>query len=294
MEAFRAPPETDLLAAGAEPYDLYVLDSVPIPSALPAADLLLINPQVEANGGEDSLLAVTNTFSNTTVTRLADSPLLEFVDWSGVHISRAQAVFAPWAQPLISAEGGPLLLAGEVNGRRSAILTFDLHDSDLPLQIAFPILMANLTEWLTPGRAFDASAVVHPGDALRIVPSPGTTHVLVERPDGSSWIEPAGEEATVFEETEQIGLYTVRLRTAEGDQPGGQFAVNLFSSAESDIEPAATIRIGQTTLSEPGDDDVGRREFWPWLAGIAVLILALEWWVHFRGARLPRFRRRMS
>jgi hypothetical protein len=294
VEAFRAPPETDLLAAGNEPFDLYVFDSVSLPAPLPAADLLLINPQVEASGEEGNLLTVTNTFSNTTTTRLADSPLLEFVDWSGVHIRQALAVSAPWAQPLISAEGGPLLLIGEQTGQRIALLTFDLHDSDLPLQIAFPILMANLTDWLSPGQTFDASTVVQPGDPLRITPRAGTTHILVDRPDGSNWIEPAGEEPTVFEETEQIGLYTVRLRDAEGDQPGGQFAVNLFSSAESNITPAAAIRIGQTALAETGGDDVGQREFWPWLAAVAVLILALEWWVHFRGARLPRLRKRVS
>lgn len=293
VEAFRAPPETDLLAAGAEPFDLYVIDSVALPSPLPAADLLLINPQVASGEGEDGLLTVTNIFSNTTVTRLADSPLLEFVDWSGVHIRRALAVSAPWAQPLISAEGGPLLLTGEQRGQRIALLTFDLHDSDLPLQIAFPILMANLTDWLSPGQAFDAAAVVQPGNPLRITPRAGTTHVLVTKPDGGSWIEPAGEDPAVFEETEQIGLYAVSLRDAGGDQPGGQFAVNLFSTVESNIAPAAAIRIGQTALAETGGDNVGQREFWPWLAAIAVLILAFEWWVHFRGARLPRFRKRM-
>ncbi|MDX1687896.1 MAG: VWA domain-containing protein [Candidatus Promineifilaceae bacterium] len=289
VETFKAPPETDLLAGEeAESFDLFIFDSAPLPETLPAGDMLIINPPASPASPELPF-TVTGAFSNTTVTRLADSPLLQFVDWSGIDVRQAQAVSAPWAQTLVAAEGGPLLLAGEQSGYRIVILPFDLHDSDLPLQIAFPVLVANITSWLSPGRAFDAPGSLQPGEPVQIAPGASTTAVLVEKPDGATWTEPVGEGSLLFAETGQLGLYRVALRDASGEQMAGTFAVNLFSSLESEIRPAPAIRLGQTAVEAPDEADVGQRELWPWLVAAAFVILAVEWWVHFRGARLPQF-----
>jgi Ca-activated chloride channel homolog len=259
-------------------YDLYVFDSMPPPDPLPLAPLLIINPQVESE-----LFDVTGVFSDTQLTRLVDSPLLRYVEWRDVNIRQAQTISAPWAQTLIGAAGGPLLLAGEYRGRRVAILTFDLGDSDLPLRVAFPILMANITDWLNPGRAFDAPTGLQPGEVVTIRPGPTTTAVTVTRPDGTIWRADVGEEDLLFTETGQLGLYRVSLGDAADWRHAGAFAVNLFSPAESAIEPAASVVIGHTPVSTAGRDAVGQRELWPWLALLAVLILAGEWWIYHRG-----------
>jgi hypothetical protein len=287
VEAFKASPD-DNLSDGE--FDLYVFDSIPLPDSLPTADMLIINPQPDdtAVSSEGDLLTVTGTFSNTVAIRLADSPLLQFVDWRSVHVRQAQAVSAPWAQRLVEAEGGPLILTGERGGHRIAILTFDLRDSDLPLQIAFPILMANITSWLNPGRAFDAPTGLQPGAPVTITPGASTTAVSVQKPYGAIWRADAGEDALIFSETDQLGLYAVSLQDDGGTRPAGSFAVNLFSPAESQIQPTTTVRIGQTTVETTADGDVGQREFWPWLVGLAFIILLAEWWVHHRGAHLPK------
>ena len=231
---------------------------------------------------------MTGVFSNTAVTGVAESPLLQFVDWSGVSVRVARQVSAPWARPVISAEGGPLLLAGEQEGRRAVVLTFALGDSDLPLRIAFPVLLANIASWLNPGRAFDAPTGLSPGDPVAITPGPDAAAVLVEKPDGSTWLQPVEGGPVVFGETEQTGLYHVLLRTRGGDRDAGRFAVNLFQPGESRLLPASSLRLGQSTVEQPADgENVGQRELWPWLAALAVLILFVEWWVHFRGPRLP-------
>lgn len=281
IQAFKAAPEADLTI---EPFDLYVFDSVPLPETLPAGDLFIINPQP----GPNTLLEVSGVFSNTTVTQLADNPLLQFVDWGGVHIQKGQLVIASWGQPLIQAEGGPLLLTGERNGYRIAVLTFRLQESDLPLQIAFPVLVANLTSWLSPGRAFDAPAGLQVGDPIALVPGTTTTVVLVNKPDGSLWTTAVGEESPIFSETDQLGLYQVILRDEAGDRPAGSFAVNLFTPSESAINPVETLELGQPVPAGTSESDVGQKELWPWLAGLAVIILIVEWWVHHRGLRWPK------
>lgn len=295
VEAFKAPPDNDLILDenGNPQFDMYVFDSVTLPQPLPAADLLIINPPA---GTDNELLTVSGVFSDTTAVRLADSPLLQFVDWREVNIREAKEIVAPWADALVQAEGGSLLLTGERSGHRIAILPFSLNDSDLPLQIAFPILMANITSWLNPGRAFDAPTGLQPGDPVSIVPGAGTTAVFVTKPDSTNWQTEVGEEPVFFTETDQLGLYSVTLRDATGDRPAGSFAVNLFNPAESAVEPAESIAIGQVTVETEPEGDIGQREFWPWLLSIALIILLLEWWVHFRGTRRPKlnFRERLN
>jgi hypothetical protein len=148
--------------------------------------------------------------------------------------------------------------------------------------------MANITSWLSPGRAFDTPTGLQPGAPVTIVPAASTTAVSMQKPDGTTWQTDVGEDALIFSETGQLGLYAVSLQDDSGTRPAGSFAVNLFSPAESQIQPTSTVRIGQTTVETAADGDVGQREFWPWLVGLAFVILLAEWWVHHRGAHLPK------
>jgi hypothetical protein len=80
------------------------------------------------------------------------------------------------------------------------------------------------------------------------------------------------------------------LRDSAGEQAAGSFAVNLFNPAESNIAPKETVQMGQTAVETEAEGDVGQRELWSWLIAIAFVVLLLEWWVHHRGTKLPRFR----
>lgn len=288
---FKTTPDAPLASDDGEAYDLTVFDGVPLPETLPDGDLLVIDPRPAP---ENDLFRVTGVFSDTTVIGLEETPLLRFVEWGGVNVRRARAVSAPWAQTVVEAQGGPLLLAGEQDGRRIVILTFDLHESDLPLRIAFPVLMANITAWLNPGQAFDAPAGLQPGQPVTISPGAGTTAVQVEKPDGSLWTSDAAEQGNLlFEETAQPGVYRVTVRDAAGDRPAGSFAVNLFAPRESTLAPAPALQLGRRVVEAPGTEDVGRQEVWAWLAAVAFVILVIEWWIHFRGTRLPQVGRRI-
>ena len=270
-EAFRSDPAAELPLD----YDLYVLDGT-VPADLPAAPTLLINPP-PGNG----LLTVNGVFSQTQVTRVANDSLLQHVEWNQVQILQATAVELPsWANVLVRAEGGPLLLAGETGGRRVAALTFDLHQSDLPLQVAFPVLMSNLVEWLLPGAPFDDPGLLLPGDALVLHPGRAAEYAVI-RPDGRRDSgTPGDNSATVYDATNLPGVYQVELDGA----PAGQFAVNLFDPAESDLGPQAAIRVGQTELAPAGQQVLGQQALWPWLLVLALLVLLLEWWVYHQGS----------
>ncbi|HUV89002.1 MAG TPA: BatA and WFA domain-containing protein [Anaerolineae bacterium] len=222
-------------------------------------------------------------FTATTITRvLDDDPLLRHVDLSTVHILQARRVEPPpEARVLVEAEGGPLLFVAERPEGRLAVLAFDLHDSDLPLQVAFPILVANLTNWLLPGGAARLPVTVRPADAVPIQPDPEATDVRVTAPDGTRYTLPVGGEPAAFAATDQLGVYRVEQLVPSGAiQSVAYFAVNLFDEGESDIRPQDTVRVGQAEVVAQGRAEEGRREFWPWLAGAALAVLAVEWWAY--------------
>jgi hypothetical protein len=275
LQPFRLAPNASLPA---DPFDLYVFDGV-ITDTLPAADLLLVNPP------PNPLFAVGGVFTNTALRRVAaNDPLTRFVDWGGVHIRQARSVHLPvWARVLVEAEGGPLVFAGEVGGRRVAVLTFDLHDSDLPLQVTYPILMANLINYLAPAEAFSAPEGLRPGETLTIKPSGGDAVIAIVDPGGNRYAAPATEGGVVFADTRTLGVYTVLSNQAVL----GSFAVNLFNPAESNIRPAQAVRIGRSEVAAAPREAQGQLEVWPWVAALAFALLAAEWWVYHRGPTLP-------
>lgn len=277
VEAFRAAPGAPLPT---DPFDLYVSDSLTETIAPAGAELLIINPI------STTLFTVGDVFTNTALTRVAtDDPLTRYLDWDQVSVLQARRVeVPPWARVLVDSEGGPLVFAGETGGRRVAVLTFKLQDSDLPLQLAYPVLMSNLLTYLAPAQAFSAPDGLHPGETLLIRPAGGDGSIAIDDPTGQRFQAPATEAGVLFTNSNRLGLYTV----VSAQRVVGQFAVNLFDAGESTIAPAAQLTIGQASLAATTADETGQLELWPWLAAAALIVLLIEWYVFHRGTMAPR------
>ena len=280
VELVRLSPGQDLPP---EPYDLYVYDGL-ITGALPTGNLWLIGPLTSVD--DDPAIGVGGFFTATVITRVADDdPLLRYVDLSTTHILQARVVVPPpGARVLVEAEGGPLLFVAEQPGGRLAVLTFDLHDSDLPLQVAFPVLTANLAGWLLPRGGARFPEGLQPGDPVPIQPDPEAAEIRVTAPDGGRHILPVGGKSPVFAATDQLGVYLVEQLDRSGDVlQSAVLAINLFDEGESNIAPRDVIRVGRTEVTAGVREEEGQREFWPWLAGAALGMLVVEWWVYQRG-----------
>ncbi len=190
-----------------ELFDLIIFEGF-VPQELPAAAVLAIAPPESSPLGE-----VVGTLTDPGIGSLSpDEPILRYVDLSTTHIGRASKLVLPaWARTVIPGpQSSPLLYVGELEGRRAGVLSFLPRDSDLPLQVAFPILMANLTGELLGGSAAPTAAVV-PGDPVTLPLPAGATKLVVTRPDGSSVdLAPAtpGAGSVVFSLTEELGVYT--------------------------------------------------------------------------------------
>jgi hypothetical protein len=278
----------DLPAAG-----LTILDGVaPITSSLPAGNLLFIGPLRSSE-----YFTVTGTIAapEPRPANLED-PLLRYVDLEGVSILDSARIALPdWAQPVIVASDPanpgaeiPLLLAGEVDGRRVAVLAFDIRHSDLPLQLAFPILFSNLVEWLAPGHG-GVPASLMPGAPLTLLlpPSAAPENISITRPDGSTDRPEIRGGQLIYPRTDQLGIYRLNL----GDGQVFPFAVNLNSPQESQIAPSETLNVAGVAAEQSASGQSAQREWWRALALIALGILTAEWLVYHRPALSMLYRR---
>ena len=263
-----------------EKFDLIVFDAN-LPTTLPATPILAIAPNHSGPLGD-----VAGTLKDPGIGSLdPDEPILRYVDLSTTHIAEAKKLVVPaWARTVIGGPAGaPLLYAGDRAGLRSAVLAFEPRRSDLPLQVAFPILIANLAGELM-GASGGPNDAVKPSDPVSLAIPSGATGLHVTRPDGTALdLVPGtvGGTSVTFSQTEQLGVYTVTAilpPTASGS-PGTatgsptpsasasasgvpgldpttpfRFAVDLFDVAESNIAPgkAATIAALGRAAPVPG------------------------------------------
>ena len=278
-KALSAAPHVTLtvtadLAEDAAGFDFTVLDDV-LPTVWPSGNMLAIRSAptnaVEVSGALDAPAIV--DWKNT-------HPLLRFVGFENVQISEALAARTPsWAIALVEAPNAPLILAGELERRRLIWIGFDTLQSTWPLRISFPIFMANAVEWLNPARARAAERLVRTGDAIRIPLAEPVPSASVQLPDGASreLSFDADSRELVFGDTRHQGVYQVRAGTNQTT-----VCVNLLDAAETDTTPRSELRLGTYARVQAASSQVGNRELWRGLAGIALAVLLFEWWFYHK------------
>jgi len=275
VRAFKAPPGRPLPA---QDFDLTIFDRN-LPTALPAGDVLFIAPPGSVSGIFG--IASEDVGAVGRLTPATGDERLTFVDLEAVSVLKYRPLAdVGWATPLITANDVPLLVAGERDGRRVVIFAFALADSDLPLQIAFPVLMSNLLDWFTPQGALEDTAI-SVGQPEVIRPPLDADTVRVTAPDGTIRELPIESGEVLYPDTGKIGIYTVDVLRAGEVVLSEAFAVNLFSPSESDITPRPATLNGQPLTVNTADEQ-GQLEFWPILALIALFILLIEWNIYHR------------
>ncbi|HEY6056579.1 MAG TPA: hypothetical protein VIV06_01030, partial [Candidatus Limnocylindrales bacterium] len=201
-----------------ELFDLVVFEGR-LPAELPVGPILAIAPTASSPLGE-----VTGSLDEPGIGTInPDEPLLRYVDLSTVHIATATKLVLPdWARTVIPGpKGTPLLYSGDRAGRRVAVLAFEPRQSDLPLQVAFPILVSNIVGELLGASAGPAEAVA-PGTPVDLPIPTGAAGLRVTTPDGRTFeLAPptAGAGSVQFSSTERVGLYTIEALGGPGASP---------------------------------------------------------------------------
>lgn len=213
-------------------WDLVIFEGE-LPRTLPRAPILAIGPDATSALGE-----VTGTLKDPGIGSLDPAePILRYVDLSTTHIAAAARLTLPdWARTVIPGpSGSPLLYSGVRAGLPTAVLAFEPRQSDLPLQVAFPVLLANLTGELLGGSAAPAEAVP-PGTPVSLAIPAHATGLAVTRPDGSVVeLVPGTDDAAsvAFAGTDLPGIYTVTPHLAAAPSAGPSAVPSVPSAAPS-------------------------------------------------------------
>ena len=210
----------------------------------------------------------------------ASHPTTRLVSLQNVTILRAESLALPeprdgwtFAAPLRSFEH-PLLITGEHTGRRVAALAFDVLQSDLPLRVAFPLLMNSTLHWLAGDRT-DSLAALACGETLALVEGQSVAADPLTAPPKPR-DKPQPTSIIGFFEPLRNGFYQLN-----DNGTTRWLAVNTFSTAESDLRTPAGIETPPVAIPTPFAGFRGL-PLWQWLALAAFALISAEWWLFHR------------
>jgi Ca-activated chloride channel homolog len=176
---------------------------------------------------------------------------------------------------LAYAEGdppAPLILAREQNGRRILIVGFNPHDSNFPLESAFPLLMAGSVEWMTHSvdevaDSFSAGEIDLPGPVAKIV-------------------TPSGKEVPFARQGADVHLLALETGMYRIAAPSGEtsIAVNPPALPSQRVQPTAA----EAAEVEGEPRPPAAWDMWRWLVLLAIAALWLEWWLYYSARERQR------
>lgn len=265
-----APPgnvTAELLGA----YDAIIFGTT-VPAVAKGRNLLVLGPYA---GGPASFGSEVKT--PAVISWRRTHPTLRFVEWDGVLVARSKRVEDQGGlASIVESDAGPLMLAGERDGGRVVELAFQPLESDLPLRVAWPVLVLNSVGWITEKAGdTEASRIVAAGvPYVRRVADGLTGEVTVMGPDKRPRAAELADGVLRVRDTSDVGVYDIR-----GGVLSSTFAVNLLSPSESNIEVRPALNLAQGTVVASEAKAKGRREIWRELLIAAIGLLGLEWFV---------------
>ena len=211
----------------------------------------------------------------------AAHPTTRLVSLQNITILHAKPLELPAAHdgwtftaPLRSA-GHPLLITGERGRQRVAALAFDVLESDLPLRVAFPLLIHGIVEWLA-GERSDSPPVLSTGEVFQIPAGKSVASTPLTVPPDARTAASQEPQVTGFFQPLRNGFWQI----ADADSKRW-IAVNTFSAAESDLRAGG----GSDARTATQPMSAGVLHGWPpwqWLALAALVLIVAEWWLFHR------------
>jgi Ca-activated chloride channel family protein len=166
----------------------------------------------------------------------------------------------------------PLILARERDGRRILIIGFNPHDSNFPLESAFPLLMAGSVEWMTHSvdevaDSLSTGEIDLPGPATKI-------------------IAPSGREVPFARKGADVHLLANETGMYKVIGSGGETSIAVNP-------PALPAQRVQSTAAEAAEVEgeplpPAAWDMWRWLVLLAIVALWLEWWLYYAARERQR------
>ena len=274
-------------AASLSGYDVYIFDGCQ-PDALPQdGSVWLIDPQ-QSPAGTPVVLGEELLGASLRAARAVDSPAAEALTRDLILAGASTLRFreaTSWGtlSPVLYCGEMPVLFAGSgTQHTQLIVMTFDLHDSNLPLTPEFILLLRNMLNLsmppMLPGLAFDC------GEQLEATVLPFCEEVYLQSPDGTMAALTQENGKAAFVATKP-GVYTLLQKRADERSKYVDFAARI-PEAESDPDNLLSpVRLALVAgSSDFSDSEVYDDPFDPtlYLAAALLILLMLEWVVYNR------------
>lgn len=261
VEVVTAPQVPDDLSA----VDLLVVDRVAAPPR-PAVPTMYVAPSRPPTG-----VSVTGETELPVATAVdTDARLMADVDLAEAAVAAGQRVEAPTLTAVAGGASGPLLLTGRLEAVPVVYVAFDLLQSNLPLQVAWPVLVANtVAELAGPS----APPPLLAGGLASVPIAPAATGVVLTPPAGEPLrVDPAAAQVRL----DAAGIWRVAYE-APGEEIGPALLAVNPDPAESDLARGAPEAGGPAAPTASGAPGTGLRVFGPGLLVLPLVLLLVEW-----------------
>ena len=260
-------------------YDLYIFDGF-LPKKLPDdGNIMVFNPN------ENELFGIIASIEYPAIKGM-DENIFRYVEGFDFSIGKTKTLKVPeWGREILDIDGGCAAFSGIYDNRRIIVFGFDVHNTDLPLTPAFPIIMANSFDWLLPEFVNNAQNV-YAGEGIEFNIGLNTQEAFVVTPSGEKIQIAPPFPVKIFEKTDEPGLYTLVQKSIEGEQKF-YFTVNVPSQSESNLAQIENVENGGGNPQSQAEDEQKPvktgMNLQPIILWLIVIVLLIEWWVYTNG-----------
>jgi hypothetical protein len=287
------PAEYDARPAVADGVDVVVFDEhTPEVLPPPPTSLLFFHPT-----GKASPIAVRGEVASPHITAIDEGhPVMRWLTLTDVFMDKTDA-FVPDAkkgESTLASSVTDTVIAAKRDGKRKILaIGFSLpaqgreSATDLPLRVAFPMLLVNALDWFA-GDQSDLLTTYATGSRERVPLDGvvGATEAEVRGPDGKLTHTPVIDGLATFYGS-RVGYYDLAAKAPDGSVLARiELAANLSSREESDIAPSEKLTLGGPggkQLAEPEAFAVSHsQKLWIYLIIFAAGLILVEWITYHR------------
>lgn len=263
-----------------QPYDFIVLDNHS-PATLPKCRYLVFGRPPD---GID-VSSPRQLENQILVDWRTKHPILKHVNLMNLFAAKCYEMDLPRdADVLAEFNETPALAIVRRNGSVFLLAGFDVLESNWPFEPSFVIFCYNAASFLGMQVGRNQESNLRVGEPIVVEGLDAETVAKIDGP-GISGEEVASSAAGSirFPGTGRVGPYSLSIP----DQPVRLFAVNLLDPQESNVEPRREIVLsGEAVQAEEHALTRSNLPLWPFLVGLALILVCVEWLVYTRKVRI--------
>ena len=238
-------------------------------------------------------------------------PVLQHVHLENVQIGTAYEVTPPsTAQVIARSFESPVLFIDVTPNRKIVFAAINILESDLPLRIAFPVIIANTIQWFQQ-RSEILEYHLHTGEVLKQridlidatyqpelkIETDSQHLVKITGPEDKTWEMPIERDELLFDQTQRAGFYELEISEAVDstkeeslsntsgsteESRGIVWSINLADATESHIGTDSAVEELLDESVTPSGAALLRYPPWVYLVFLAVGLSVVEWFLYQR------------